>query len=817
VLEFDFLEAADGTPLTKKFSLENGQIEKEPYPMVRNVTSHRETAHDVRSFADILRKHSKLNHCLLKGLLSRSIENMSRAGLTSAEAPTRYLAIDLDFHEGWDSIDDFIAHLNPEWSNVSYVFQHSVSAGITGKIGMRGHLFILLEEAITPALAKQWLMERNLDQDPRLDYTSWLIRHEIEDNSENSRVFKQHREKAPTLYKKLALAANGLSLRWPLDITTCQNDKLIYIAPPILQGLDDPLGEERFVVSIKDRDFAPIPKLQHALATVEGQVQDAVAALRAQAGMEKRKPKLKSVGAVSVLTNPDRAVVTGSKVARGFVYLNLNGGDSWGYFFPEENPEIVRNFKNEPAVRLRDIDPEFYERYMDALRTKKLGDVRPYVFREPKRCAYYNVLYDKTTDQIGLMAKASSKAMLTDFMLHHYDSMPEPLEDWEMVFDPTITRVIAPKDRWINTFRPTDYIKAAPLLDKVDFVPPTIAKILASICGNDQESYDRFINWLAHLFQTRRRTNTSWIFHGVQGTGKGVLISKILRPLFGEQHVVQWTMQNFEEIYNSGLEKCLILFLDEFKANASKNVDIIMNKLKAYITEDIISCRGMRENEVQIPNWLNVIIASNHPDPIQIPEHDRRFNVAPAQEKALKITQGEIDAIENELPMFASFLWNFDVNTAHVRAPMLNAARELMIRASRTTIDEFFTMLQRGDFSWFLNFLRESMPLQDTVVYQQYEATIITWCRELLGSKDMTLRATRDELRSVFHYVIGTATTPAKFTRICNMHRMPLSNVWNGSRSAQGLALLMKFDEKEVRSVLETLTNNNKMSLVRSA
>jgi hypothetical protein len=54
--------------------------------------------------------------------------------------------------------------------------------------------------------------------------------------------------------------------------------------------------------------------------------------------------------------------VSGVRRARGFVYLNLNGGDSWGYYFPESNPEILHSFKGEPPVRLADIAPDFWEK-----------------------------------------------------------------------------------------------------------------------------------------------------------------------------------------------------------------------------------------------------------------------------------------------------------------------------------------------------------------------------------------------------------------------------------------------------------------------
>ena len=41
MLSIHFLSAADGTPLTKRFDLdEDGKLRKQPYPQVYHVTSH---------------------------------------------------------------------------------------------------------------------------------------------------------------------------------------------------------------------------------------------------------------------------------------------------------------------------------------------------------------------------------------------------------------------------------------------------------------------------------------------------------------------------------------------------------------------------------------------------------------------------------------------------------------------------------------------------------------------------------------------------------------------------------------------------------
>ena len=83
--------------------------------------------------------------------------------------------------------------------DVDYIVQYSASAGIEpGKCGY--HIFFLLDRPWSPADLKRVLRAWNLDH----------------------REIRQH----------FQLSRTNNSLRWPLDISVCQNDKLIYIAPP---------------------------------------------------------------------------------------------------------------------------------------------------------------------------------------------------------------------------------------------------------------------------------------------------------------------------------------------------------------------------------------------------------------------------------------------------------------------------------------------------------------------------------------------------------------------------------------------------------
>jgi len=214
-IQLHFLAA--NVPLTKTFSLDdNGIIVKSPYPMAKNFTSHQENVSTLSEFHDAVVKHAAQGHCLLKGQLDRPLVNESRAGHTSPNDKTNWVVFDVDGLPLTPA--DFMRILG--FDDTNYFVQYSASAGIIrqqdeGIISpdlTRYHIFVLLDKPYNPKDLKEWLKNLNLT--------------------------------VPQLKKELTLTATGMSLKWPLDISVCQNDKLIYIAPPICAlGVIDTLSD----------------------------------------------------------------------------------------------------------------------------------------------------------------------------------------------------------------------------------------------------------------------------------------------------------------------------------------------------------------------------------------------------------------------------------------------------------------------------------------------------------------------------------------------------------------------------------------------
>jgi hypothetical protein len=476
-----FLKA--DVPLTKSFTLKNKTIETSSYPSVLNFTSHEITASNLIDFNTALRKYAALKYCLLKGEINRPLVDEPRAGSTDSSASTEWVCLDVD---GVDvqTPEDFLQLIGI--TDVSYVVQYSASHGVKDQ-SLRCHIFMMLTKPMPAALLKQWLKDLNFN--------------------------------TPELNAALQLTKSNMALRWPLDITTCQNDKLLYIAPPIFNGnAKDPFktgrNGQRIQMVKKRIDTLNITNPITSTAENRKREQAKINELRELAGMPERKYTYKMYGATEVLLKPDSSIITEMKQERGFVYFNLNGGDSWAYYHPEDNPDFIFNFKGEPAYLTKELLPDYWNSLVtQASRTSSAG-VTYLAFLDKRSGSYYRGTYDTGTDELDIYI-AKNETQVRHFAKQVGLPLGDFIPEWEISFDPHDNVRVDVNNRSINTFVPTPFMVATPR--SVTAIPPTINKVLHHALGSDPAVTEHFINWLATILQTRGQTRTAWLLHGTQG------------------------------------------------------------------------------------------------------------------------------------------------------------------------------------------------------------------------------------------------------------------------------------------------------------
>ena len=774
-MSFDVFFLAADKPIVKRYEItpNTGELVKHPYPFVYEVTSYQETCNNLHDLFQHIQKYAKQGNCMVKGKLGRQLVTESRKGTTNPEELTEWICLDLDGIEGYQSVDHFLSDIG--CAETDYILQWSSSMGIENKAGFRCHIFMQLDKPVRPQQLKNWLQDLNLSR--------------------------------PTLSGQLQLTKTGNSLRWPLDITTCQNDKLLYIAPPDLgKGITDPFPEKgsrgkpaspRITFEQRTLKRLSLPTnliLQEAL---RDRTHAKVSELRVAAGLPKMKAvKYKFDGTIEYMANPGQATITDMKEERGFVYFNLNGGDSWAYYHPSDSPEFIYNFKGEPTYRTQDLLPQYWAKL-----TQQAASGAPdakgniyLAFREFTSGVYWNGIYDTVNDALELYP-AKSETQLRHFMKNNKMPLGESIPDWKRVFEPNNPNVIDRQAQTVNIYNPSDFFKdlSPPF---VASPPPVINKIIDHVLGNDMATLDHFYNWLAVIVQHKTRAGTAWVMQGTQGTGKGLLMHNILTPLFGYENVAAKRMEELESQFTEFMENKFIVFIDEIESGKSLYHAKVTAKLKNLIVEPMISIRNMYRPAYLAPNFASMIFASNKPSSVEVAPDDRRFNVGVYQENKLQITGPEIDQIDQELGEFYAYLMHYPADPDRARTPLISQSRSTLIDISRTAIDTISDALLKGD----LQTLWDHLPSQKALTpgnaliqtkSQGYRDLIVDVVNNI-GNHD---KLTRDELYTIFEYTVGNMpTSPNKLTSTLKHHRLHLKPVWKYNRSVRGIEVNWKVD-----------------------
>jgi Family of unknown function (DUF5906) len=730
-MDITFLQAR--VPLQKRFD----QDGKHSYPPAYEFTSHTLPVTTLKEFHYLITQQAAIGNCLLKGLLSRPLVNESRAGTTNRDQYTQWLCLDADGLTGVHNAHEFLSRLG--LAHFSYILQWSSSAFLTlnGEFNttFSAHIFLKLSEPVSPHRIKLWLKQMN---------------------------FLAFRD-------NLHLTASNMALRWGLDITTCQNDKLLYIAPPeVHPPYVDTLGPDHRI-TYHEGDYDEVPTTIFDLDAIDPEKLhkeelQIINELRMERGLDKKRATAFTLKGTTIeyLPNPSKVNITDIKEERGYVYFNFNGGDSWAYYHPSDNFEYIYNFKGEPTYKTEELIPDYYSYRTKDTGIQKAGGRQAIGFRGMQDGAVYNGFYHPETDEIELfMARRAQDVII---FLAEYNIMVESLPTYRLIHDPHHTGPrINDETKQINLFVKSE-------LERTTYASseqtPVIDKVLSHVLG--EANVKAFINWLSFIVQTKRATGTGWVFHGAQGTGKGILFHRILKPIIGPRNAVQLRTANFEDNYNGFLENCQLINVDEVDIPDSRKDKQIMADLKNYMTEPTVSIRKMYSNVYEVPNRTNWIFSSNKRNPVVVEMTDRRFNIADYQPFPLKISEDEISSIHDELPIFMHHLLVYPVNDLMAQTASITTAKVDMQSLSETSVDEIANALILGNASVLYNYCeddKEILDLDHKITVQRYNQLIRAVVCDGLD------RFTRSDLRVIFEATVGRVpTSPAKFTKYLRHH-----------------------------------------------
>lgn len=191
---------------------------------------------------------------------------------------------------------------------------------------------------------------------------------------------------------------------------------------------------------------------------------------------------------------------------------------------------------------------------------------------------------------------------------------------------------------------------------------PTIKAIILNLCENNEKYYNWFMDWLAFLYQNPTyRFNTSVIFTGSPGAGKGALSLALLK-IFGITCYIG-NSRDLSSNFNAQLLEGKLLLLANEVLDQNKRYQF-SNDLKTLVSDKDISVEKKFQDRYMAKNYMKLIFFSNSHNPISIEENDRRYCVFRAGKLTLpheilkKYHEDTDDFFTNEVLGFATHLNN---------------------------------------------------------------------------------------------------------------------------------------------------------------
>lgn len=756
-MDVTFLEAAE--PLCKRFTPKGSSA----YPRVKSFTSHQYSipcnADGLRQKYELIKTHAAKGHALYKGNFSEPLNNESRKGKTLTQEHTESLILDIDGlpfrgtlanpmnnRELVALTEQLISALPSAFHRVSYITQASASMGMKGaKLNL--HIEFFLGRPCSPRALKTLLTELNFLCD--------------------------------MAFQNISLAASGTSLCFPIDVCLADNSRIIYIAPPTFEDVTDPFNkpEDRIEVVEKENATLDITNLVNDfdLEKTKAKCQKHVKNLRKLNGLPSKNAKtqkIKSHGAtLTVISNPDHIDLELVADEGQWLRFNRVGGDSNAYYVDKSCPAVLHNFKGEEPVYLPEASQDTYEWITTEYPIEDEHGSRPFCFRDLKSDTIFTSFFDPRTMALTREMTRTALSNVGDFFADFGAAAPEIMPQLEYVYDPTSRPGVDFGARRVNSFVLSDFMReASATLDDLpkkldlefgtaysdlDKLCPTITTVIRHVTGDDAEAFERFINWLAYIIQTRGKAKTAWVLHGTQGTGKGVLMEKIVQPIIGESNFSAKLTKDIDDDKNDWVHKKMIIMLDEFAYKDSRNWSKLNDFLKKHITDSNVTVRKMFTDQFDAKNYLNFIICSNQIDPIKIEQDDRRFNVAPRQATKLHVAYPDIkQRIEEDLPQeltnFTRYLLATAVNVSTATTAWENMAKAQMRETSLNSAELLCRAVKEGDLEFFLPALDQEPVTNTEFEYKRLVKQILRQWIEDAGTG--VINVSVQELQHIFNF-----------------------------------------------------------------
>jgi hypothetical protein len=325
---------------------------------------------------------------------------------------------------------------------------------------------------------------------------------------------------------------------------------------------------------------------------------------------------------------------------------------------------------------------------------------------------------------------------------------------------------------------------------------------------------EHFLNWAACLIQHREKLITHWVLHGNQGTGKGLLIDKVLGTILGPyyKYIKASTLKSD---FNGWQEYKLLVMIDEMEIEMFEEGNRVDSDLKTYTVSPISDINRKGVNQYSVPSFECYVLCSNKNKPISLPPSDRRYNVGQFQHDPLIITRAEATTgIESEIEAFAHYLMTRKADMDTANKVLHTADRQAIMDLSITSVDELANAVTKGDIEKLFEFMPDEKLANEHGLISPIASAYASLMRKYIN--EVRSYVTRDELAILFEHCIGKVPEGKnKFTAYLRHHGIRTKRIKAGALLQYGIVVDWGVDAKTRVELLQSLAPSAKLRRVK--
>ncbi len=349
-----------------------------------------------------------------------------------------------------------------------------------------------------------------------------------------------------------------------------------------------------------------------------------------------------------------------------------------------------------------------------------------------------------------LLSKGIEKKYINDKINDILDSIPYITST---TYEPLNPERIIDKNgvRYFNLYTPSpfDNYKRSDTLSNIDLNKyPAIKILIENLTNRDEKKKKYLIQWTAHKIKYKDKIGTAIVIYGEQGAGKGLFANEILRYAIGDKNYGEINDYHLESRFNDWIMGKRLIVANEIKIDY-KNNNKAQSLLKMYITDPYITIDRKYKNTIQIENYVDFLIFSNHDDAVRIEPTDRRFFVMKTQNRLVDTISGEIlhpeikekfksmsnfvKAIKEERNSFIQDLLQLKTDIDFLRYNLHTPEKEEMKRKTMSQLELFIQLLKDEDYiTLFENFDIKEF-IEDEFKKDDYKRKVLIGVWQLLN------------------------------------------------------------------------------------